>query len=103
MPPKRKASDPLSGTTICLSGTLSKGRKVSILLSGSCERLRVPHQECLYAYLARRAKQDIEADIKAAGGKVAGSITKTCTHLVTTTAEFLGPTAKVKWRLGRDR
>ena len=51
---QRKAPSALSGALVCISGTLSKGRAL------------------------------IEADIKAYGGKVAGSITMQCTYLVTT-------------------
>ena len=69
---QRKAPSALSGAVVCISGTLSKGRAL------------------------------IEADIKAHGGKVAGSITKQCTHLVTTPAEFAGQTTKVKDALAKD-
>jgi poly [ADP-ribose] polymerase len=37
----------------------------------------------------------VEADIKSKGGAVAASVTKKCTHLVTTQADFAGQTAKV--------
>ena len=69
---QRRAPSALSGAVVCISGTLSKGRAL------------------------------IEADIKAHGGKVAGSITKQCTHLVTTPAEFAGQTTKVKDALAKD-
>jgi hypothetical protein len=41
-----------------------------------------------------QGRSALEGDIKAKGGKTAASITKAVTHLVTTTAEFMAPTAK---------
>jgi predicted DNA-binding WGR domain protein len=55
----------LSGAVICISGTMSTSR----------------------------AK--LTAAIKAAGGSVASSVTKNCTHLLTSTADVLAETSKV--------
>jgi|EP00927_Polykrikos_kofoidii_P005549 predicted DNA-binding WGR domain protein len=64
----------LSGCTFCITGTLSKGRKL------------------------------IEADIVANGGSVAGSVTGAVTHVLSTDLEFAGGTGKIAaaMKLGKE-
>ena len=74
MPPKKRAPKAcglcFTGAIICFSGTLSKDRK------------------------------SLEASVAANGGKYVASVTKACTHLVTTVSDFEGRSSKVRNNLG---